>query len=72
MCYLEVVIFISVRFGFYKKKITKTDFFLKKKLKPVQTDRFRFGLVILGTKPVWLGFPVWIGFFPAWLGFFPV
>jgi hypothetical protein len=34
------------RFGsVFIKKTNQTEIFLKKKLKPVQTDRFRFGLV---------------------------
>jgi hypothetical protein len=37
-----MIIFGSVRFGFYKKKVTKP---IKKKPKPVQTNRFQFGLV---------------------------
>jgi hypothetical protein len=56
---------------------------LKKKPKPGQTDRFRFGSVFLGQKPVWLGFSgfgsVFSSFgsvFPVWLSFgsvfFPV
>jgi hypothetical protein len=52
-----MIIFGSVWF-LYKKKVTKTGF-LKKKLKPVQTDRFWFDSVILGKnwfKPLWLGF----------------
>jgi hypothetical protein len=46
--------------------------FFEKKPKPVQTDRFWFGSVILGKKPVQTGltqfFPVWLGFFPVWFG----
>jgi hypothetical protein len=65
-----VFIFYSVRF--LSKKITKPIFFFKKKPKPVQTDRFRFGF--LEQKPVWLGFfglaQFWLGFFPVWLGVF--
>jgi hypothetical protein len=45
---LGVIIFGSVRF--YQKIVTKPKF--KKKPKPVQTDRFRFGSVFLGQKPV--------------------
>jgi hypothetical protein len=44
-----VIIFGSVRF--LSKKSNQTGFFLKK-LKPIQTDRFRFGSVILEQKPV--------------------
>jgi len=54
------------------KKNNQTDLFFKKKPKPVQTDRFRFGF--LEQKPVWLGFfglaQFWLGFFPVWLGVF--
>jgi len=62
-----VIIFDSIQF--LLKKINQTKF--KKKLKPVQTDRFRFGLVcFLGQKPVWLGFlPVWLGFFSSFFQF---
>jgi hypothetical protein len=67
-----VIIFYSVRF--LSKKVTESNF-LKKKTetepKPGQTDRFRFGSVFLGQKPVQTGlarfFLVWLGFFP---GFF--
>jgi hypothetical protein len=50
-----VIIFGSVRF--LSKKVTKPKFFfLKKKLKSGQTDRFRFGSVqFLGKKPVQTG-----------------
>jgi hypothetical protein len=48
-----VIIFGSV---FLSKKVTKPKFFfLKKKPKPGQTDRFRFGSVFLGQKPVQTG-----------------
>jgi hypothetical protein len=47
-----VIIFSSV--WFLSQKSNQTDF--KKKLKPVQTDRFRFGLVFLEQKPVQTGF----------------
>jgi hypothetical protein len=54
-----VIIFSSIRF--LSKKVTKTGFLKKNKTKPkpVQTDRFRFGSIILGknrSKPVWLDF----------------
>ena len=54
-----MIIFGSVRF--LLKKITKLKFFFFEKKpetepKPGQTDRFRFGSVFLGQKPVWLGF----------------
>ena len=70
-----------IRFGFYQIKLNRI--FLKKKHKPVQTDRFRFGSVrFLEKKPVQTGlawffrfgsilawfFPVWLGF-SVWLGF---
>jgi hypothetical protein len=55
---------------------------LKKKPKPGQTDRFRFGSGFLGQKPVQTGLArfsrFWFGFlgfgsvFPVWLSFFPV
>ena len=69
-----MIIFGSV---FLSKKVTKPKFFfLKKKPKPGQTDRFRFGSVFLGQKPVQTGlarfFRFWLGFFglaPFWLGF---
>jgi len=52
------------------KKITKPNFFLKK-LKPVQTGRFRFSSVVLGQKPVQTGFTwFWPGFFRFDLVFF--
>jgi len=41
-----VIIFGSVRF--LSKKVTKSNFFLKKKPKPGQTDRFRFCSVFQG------------------------
>ena len=64
------------RFGSVFIKISNQTeiFFLKKKPKPGQTDRFRFGLVFLGQNrfnPVWFGFgsvfPVWLGFFSGFL-----
>jgi hypothetical protein len=45
-----VIIFGSIQF--LSKKVTKPKFFLKKKPKPGQTDRFQFGSVFLGKKPV--------------------
>jgi len=68
-----VFIFGSVRF--LSKKSNQTEFFFKKKPKPVQTDRFRFGSVRFfraKTGSNWFGsvFSVWLGFFPVWLGFF--
>jgi hypothetical protein len=52
--FVGVFIFGSVRF--LSKKVTKPNF-KKKKLKPVQTDRFRFGFLEQNRfKPVWLGF----------------
>jgi len=41
-----VVIFCSV--WFLLKKNYQIEIFLKKKPKPVQTDRFRFGLIQFG------------------------
>ena len=66
---LGVIIFGSVRF--LSKKVTKPKifFFLKKtetEPKPGQTDRFRFGSVFLGQKPVQTGLA---RFFRFWLGF---
>jgi hypothetical protein len=79
MC--RVIIFGSVRF--LSKKVTKPKifFFIKKtEPKPGQTDRFRFGSVFLGQKPVqtslarffrfWLGFLGFGSVFSVWLGFF--
>jgi hypothetical protein len=56
--------------------LNHTEIFLKKKPKPVQTDRFRFGF--LGQQPVQTGLDrFWVGFFGlAWffylepIGFF--
>jgi hypothetical protein len=61
---LGVIIFGSVLF--LSKKVTKPKFFFKKKPKPGQTDRFRFGSVFYGKnrfKPVWLGFSRFSRFF---------
>ena len=69
------------RFGsvFIKKSNQTEILFLKKKPKPGQTDRFWFGSVFLGQKPVQTGlarfFQFWLGFlgfgsvFSVWLGF---
>ena len=61
---LWVIIFGSVLF--LSKKNNQTEIFKKKKPKPGQTDRFRFGSVFYGKnrfKPVWLGFSwFWLGF----------
>jgi len=64
----------SVRFGFYKKKITKLNFFLKKKTRtetgsnrPVSVRFFREKNRF---KPVWLGFFRFGSVFSVWLGFF--
>jgi hypothetical protein len=75
---LGVIIFGSVLF--LSKKSNQTEIFFKKKPKPGQTDRFRFGSffmektgsnrfgsVFLGFGSVFSVFPVWLGFF---LGFF--
>jgi hypothetical protein len=64
-----VIIFCLVRF--LSKKVTKLKlFFFEKKTKtepkPGQTDRFRFGSVFLGQKPVQTGLA---RFFQFWLGF---
>jgi hypothetical protein len=64
-----VIIFGSVRF--LSKKVTKPNyFFFEKKTKtepkPGQTDRFRFGSIFLGQKPVQTGLA---RFFWFWLGF---
>jgi hypothetical protein len=63
-----VIIFYSVRF--LSKKVTESNFFKKKtetEPKPGQTDRFRFGSVFLGQKPVQTGLArFWLGFF--WFG----
>jgi hypothetical protein len=59
---------VYFRFGsvrFLSKKVTKPNF-KKKKLKPVQTDRFRFGFLEQNRfKPVWLGFFGLAPFFPV-------
>jgi len=65
-----VIIFGSVRFLF--KKNNQTEFFKIKKLKPVQTDRFRFGSVWFfrtETGSNWFDsvFLVWLGFFRVFL-----
>jgi len=66
-----VIIFGSVRF--LSKKNNQTDFFFEKKTetepKPGQTDRFRFGSVFLGKKPVQTGLAQFSLFFRFWLGF---
>ena len=54
---------------FIKKNNQTEFFFLKKKPKPGQTDRFQFGSVFLGKKPVQTGLT---RFFRFWLGFFQV
>jgi hypothetical protein len=79
----EVGVF-TVRFGsVFINKINKPNF-LKKKPKPVQTDRFWFGSVrFLEKKPVQTGLArffrfgsvlarFWLGLARFWLGFFPV
>jgi hypothetical protein len=64
-----------IRFGFYKKKITKLKFFIKKP-KLIQTDRFRFGSVFktkTSSNRFDSIFSVWLGFFGLtrfWRGFF--
>ena len=65
---LGVIIFSSIRF--LSKKIIKLKFFfLKKKPKPGQTDRFRFGSVRFFQGKNLFNL-VWLGFFRFWLGFF--
>ena len=66
MFHIEVIIFG----WFLSKNITKTNFFKNKtdtELKHVQTDRFRFGSIILGKNNVQTGLT---RFFPVLLGFF--
>jgi len=53
---------------FLSKKSNQIDFFFKKKPKPVQTDRFRFGSVRFfrektGSNRFGSVFSVWLGFF---------
>jgi hypothetical protein len=63
-----VIIFGSVRF--LSTKVTKPKFFfLKKKPKPGQTDRFRFGFFMAKTGSNRFGsvFSVWLGFFSGFL-----
>ena len=64
---------------FIKKNNQTEFFFLKKKPKPGQTDRFWFGFFRAKTGSNWFGsvFSVlarfsrfWLGFFSVWLGFF--
>jgi hypothetical protein len=59
---------------FYKKKLTKPNFFfLKKKPNRTETGRFDPVSVFLGQKSVQTGlarfFQFWLGFFRFWLGF---
>jgi len=64
-----VIIFSSVRF--LSKKVTKPKFiFLKKKPKPGQTDRIRFGF--LGQKPVQTGLARFFRFGSVFSGFLSV
>ena len=83
----RVVGVFTVRFGsVFIKKSNQTEFFFLKKTetepKPVQTDRFRFGLVFQSKNrfgsvfSVWLCFfrfgsvfSVWLGSGSVWLGF---
>jgi hypothetical protein len=62
-----VIIFCSV--WFLSKKLIKLDF-KKNKPKPVQTDLFRFGSVILEQKPVQISFFGLARFFSVWVRFF--
>ena len=70
--FLEVIIFGSVRF--LLKKNNYTDFFIKKtktEPKPVQTDRFWFGLFFrtkTGSNQFGTVFSVWLGFFRSGFG----
>jgi hypothetical protein len=53
------------------KKITKLKLVFFKKIKPVQTDRFRFGFLRQNRfKPVWLGFFGLVRFFAGLARFF--
>jgi len=60
---LGMIIFGSV--WFYKKKVTKPNFFYKKNPKSVQTDQFWFGFVWkkTGSNRFGLVFLFWLGFF---------
>ena len=61
---------LSFLFGLiFIKKIIKLDL-KKKKPKPVQTDLFRFGSVILEQKPVQISFFGLARFFSVWVRFF--
>jgi hypothetical protein len=63
------------RFGsvFIKKSNQTEIFFLKKKPKPSQTDRFRFGFLGKNRfKPVWIGFSGFGSVFSVLARFFPV
>ena len=63
------------RFGsvFIKKSNQTEIFFLKKKPKPSQTDRFRFGFLGKNRfKPVWIGFSDFGSVFSVLARFFPV
>jgi len=63
-----MIIFGSIRFGFYKKKNNQTEIIKKKKPKPVQIDRFWFGF--LGQKPVQTGLTRFFQFGSIfWFGF---
>jgi hypothetical protein len=66
-----VIIFGSVRFGFYQKKVTKPKFFKKSKTK---TGSNRLVSVrFLGQKPVQTGLDLffgWLGLFSVWVWFF--
>jgi hypothetical protein len=62
---LSVIIFVW--FGFYKKKIIKL---ILKKIKPVQTDQFRFGLIFLNKTGSNQFCSVFSGFFRFGFGFF--
>jgi hypothetical protein len=70
MCYLEVVIFISVRFSFYKKKITKTDIFLKNKTETGSNRPVSVWFGYFGDKTGLARFSSLTWFFSVWLSFF--
>jgi hypothetical protein len=63
-----MIIFCSVRFGFYKKEVIKPIFFFKTETepKPVQTNQFWFFRTKTGSNRFGsVFFPVWV-----WFGFF--
>jgi hypothetical protein len=65
---LEVIIFDSIRFFFFKEQ---NRFFKKEKPKPVQTDWFRSGSVSLEQKPIKIDLARFcFQFFFVWVRFF--